>query len=91
MLQFNSELHGNQTQPHQVPNPQPDRSPQPDKVSDPQPIQCHQPEISSMKDEITESHPGLPLESNSLVDVADEQKESQVLYHFSDTMLAMKL
>ena len=83
--QFNSELQGNQTQPNQVQNPQPD------KVSDPQPIQCHQPAISSLKDKITGSHPGLPLESNSLVDVAEEQKESQVLCHFSDTMLAMKL
>jgi hypothetical protein len=85
VLQFNSELQGNRTQPNQVPNPPPD------KVSDPQPIQCHLPAISSTKDKITGSHPGLPLESTSLVDVADEQEESQVLCHFSDTMLAMKL
>ncbi|CAL5064927.1 unnamed protein product [Urochloa decumbens] len=77
VLQFNSELEGDQIQPNQVPDPQPDQSPQPDKVPDPEPIQCHQPAISSTEDKIMGSLPGLPLESNSLVDVANEQEESQ--------------
>ncbi|RCV11329.1 hypothetical protein SETIT_2G176700v2 [Setaria italica] len=74
VLQFNSELQGDQTQPNQVPDPQPDQLPQPDKVPNPQPIQ---PAISSTEDKITGSHPGLLLESTSLVDLADEQEESQ--------------
>ncbi|CAN6195559.1 unnamed protein product [Urochloa humidicola] len=83
VLQFNSELQGDQIQPNQVldsqpdQRPQPDWIPQPDKVPDPEPIQCHQPAISSTEDKITGSLPGLPLESNSLVGVANEQEESQ--------------
>ncbi|CAN6224092.1 unnamed protein product [Urochloa humidicola] len=82
LLQFNSELQGDQIQPNQVlesqpdQRPQPDWRPQPDKVPDPEPIQCHQPAISFTEDKNT-GIPGLPLESNSLVGVANEQEESQ--------------
>jgi hypothetical protein len=86
--QFNSELQGDRIQQNQVPDPPPDQRPQPDKAPDAQPIQYHQSAISSMEDKITGSHPELLLESTSLVDLADEQEESQVLYHFSDTIYA---
>lgn len=91
VLQFSSELQGDQTQPNQVSNPQPDQRPQLDKVPDPKPIQCHQPAISSTEEKVTGSHPWNPLESTSLVDVANGEVESQVFFHFPDTMLAMKL
>ncbi|KAF8711579.1 hypothetical protein HU200_029028 [Digitaria exilis] len=77
VLQFSSELQGDQTQPNQVSNPQPDQRPQLDKVPDPKPIQCNQPAISSTEEKVTGSHPWNPLESTSLVDVANGEVESQ--------------